>query len=168
MIKSIRGWAGQMALAAAMSAFAVLSTAAHPAMAGDNPFSGYAGRWVGGGTITTKDGKSESLKCRVTYFTEGASGVRQTIRCASSSYKFEVRSSVTSSGGKLAGDWTEETRSVSGVLSGSMSGSNIRLRVSGENFSAGMTVSLSGGSQSVVISPQGLDVTSISMGLHKG
>ena len=157
-----------MALAAAGLLLSAAPRMATPALAGDNPFASFAGRWVGDGVIKASNGSTESMKCRVTYFTDGADGLRQNIRCASASYRFEVRSTVTHSGGRLSGTWIEETRKLNGSLSGNMAGSNLRLSVAGDHFNASMNVNLSGSSQSVVISPEGLDVTSISMGLRKG
>jgi hypothetical protein len=155
-------------LSGALFLLAAIALTPPAAAAAENPFANYAGRWVGDGVIKASDGTTETVKCRVTYFTEGNDGLRQNIRCASASYRFEVKSSVVHTHGRLSGTWYEETRKLNGELSGKMSGQNLSLNVTGDHFNASMSVSLKGSSQSVVISPQGIDVTSISMGLRKG
>jgi hypothetical protein len=67
----------------------------------------------------------------------------------------------------VIGTWQEATRGVSGNLSGRISGPNISASVSGAGFSAGVAVNTSGHSQSVVIRPQGTDITDVSVSLHK-
>ncbi|MEZ5774799.1 MAG: hypothetical protein R3D33_08885 [Hyphomicrobiaceae bacterium] len=152
--------------AAVLAGLALLSATAS---ADDGPFSGYAGRWVGNGSIKMASGASEPIKCRVTYFiSNGGATLQQNIRCASDSYAFEVKSNVQAAGGSLSGTWEETTRSVVGDLSGSLKGRNIRLSVSAPNFSASMSVEMSGSGQSVVISPKGIDVTRVSIGLRRG
>jgi len=145
---------------------AILSAA--PAMA-DGPFAGYAGRWVGNGSVTYDDGKTEALKCRVTYFVvDGGSGLQQNIRCASASYKFEVRSDIDYAGGKVSGSWVEMVNNASGNVSGTASDNLIRASVKSDKLDATMSVRLSGSSQSVNISPKGLGVKTVSISLKKG
>ena len=68
---------------------------ASPGYAQSGPFSGMAGSWSGSGTITTSAG-SERLRCRVRYVvTSGGATLQQDLRCASDSYRFDVRSDVT-------------------------------------------------------------------------
>jgi hypothetical protein len=148
-------------------AVAALLTAS-PAAA-DGPFGGYAGRWVGNGSVTYDDGKTESIKCRVTYFVvDGGSGLQQNIRCASASYKFEVRSDIDYAGGKLSGSWVEMVNNASGNVSGTASSNLIRASVKSDKLDATMSVRLSGSSQSVSISPRGLGVKAVSITLRKG
>lgn len=142
--------------------------AASPASA-DGPFAGYAGRWVGSGSVTYDDGKTEAIKCRVTYFVvDGGSGLQQNIRCASASYKFEVRSDIDYAGGKVSGSWVEMVNNASGNVSGTASDNLIRASVKSEKLDATMSVRLSGSSQSVSISPRGLGVRTVSISLRKG
>lgn len=139
-----------------------------PALA-DGPFAGYAGRWVGNGSVTYDDGKTESIKCRVTYFVvDGGTGLQQNIRCASASYKFEVKSDINYAGGKVSGSWIETVNNASGNVSGTASNNLIRASVKSEKLDATMSVSLNGGSQSVNISPKGLGVKAVAISLRKG
>ncbi|MEZ5923981.1 MAG: hypothetical protein R3D57_06305 [Hyphomicrobiaceae bacterium] len=141
---------------------------ASPAMA-DGPFAGYAGRWVGNGSVTYDDGKTEAIKCRVTYFVvDGGSGLQQNIRCASASYKFEVRSDIDYAGGKVSGSWIEMVNNASGNVSGTASDNLIRASVKSDKLDATMSVKLSGASQSVNIAPKGLGVKTVSISLRKG
>lgn len=147
---------------------AALGLGAAPARA-EGPFAGFGGRWVGGGTIKLTDGKSEKITCRVTYFVkDGGSGLQQNIRCASTSYKFEVSTTMKASGGSVAGVWQEKVYSAGGSLRGKAGGGRVNVFATGSKFSAAISVKLSGSSQSVVISPRGIEVSSVSMGLKKG
>jgi hypothetical protein len=131
-------------------------------------FAPLAGNWSGAGTISTSSGGSERIRCRARYVVgEGGRAFQQALTCASDSYKFEISSTVQAQGGTVTGTWSEATRGVSGNLSGRISGPNISARVEAAGFSAGVAVNTSGHSQSVVIRPQGTDVTDVSVSLHK-
>src|SRR5262245_51165442 len=80
-------------LAAALQTVALVL----PALAQEaSPFVKLAGRWLGEGRLGFTGGKTESVKCRVTYFvTDEARQVRQTIRCATEGDTVEVQSTVT-------------------------------------------------------------------------
>jgi hypothetical protein len=158
---------------AAIAAIAAMATSALPgaerAAAADADFKTYAGRWVGSGTIKLAGGTSESLKCRATYFVvSGGSGLEQNIRCASASYKLEVRSAMQQSGGAISGSWQETQYNTSGSLSGKATASGLKLSVSSDKFSASMSVTLNGSSQTVSIVPKGIDISSVTIGLKKG
>ena len=44
--------------------------------------------------------------------------LKQTLRCASDSYKFDLSSDVTSHGDHITGNWSETNRNISGSLLG--------------------------------------------------
>lgn len=134
------------------------------------PFSGLAGYWSGGGTITLTNGSTERIRCRATYAVNATgSALNQTLRCASDSYKLDISSNVVSEGGAVSGSWGEATRNVSGTVSGRASGALIQANVAGAGFSARLDVHTSGSRQSVTIRPQGgTDVAAVSVTLHKG
>jgi hypothetical protein len=162
------GSVGRRGVAAVVSTVFGAWLAIAPAAA-DGPFAGYAGRWVGNGSVTYDDGKTEAIKCRVTYFVvDGGSGLQQNIRCASASYKFEVRSDIDYAGGKVSGSWVEMVNNASGNVSGTASNNLIKASVKSEKLDATMSVSLNGGSQSVNISPKGLGVKAVAINLRKG
>ena len=63
--------------------------------------SQFAGNWTGEGTVKMSAG-NERIRCKVHYdvASDGAS-LEQTLKCASASYKLEVRSKVAATGSKL-------------------------------------------------------------------
>jgi hypothetical protein len=133
------------------------------------PFDGLAGSWSGGGTIKMATGASERIRCRVTYAVSGGgSSVRQDLRCASDSYRFNLTASVASSGSSISGTWSETTRGVGGRISGTARGGRITALAEGSSFSANLTVTTSGNTQSVSIRSPGSEVREVSMSLRKG
>jgi hypothetical protein len=149
----------------ALVALPLVVTAAH-GQAG--PFHGLAGSWSGTGTITTSAG-TERLRCRVRYaIGEGGAVLQQELRCASDSYRFDVSSTVSSRGAGISGTWTETNRNVSGNVSGTARPGLIQARVDGVGFTAGLSISTSGSSQSVQIRPSGGDIQAVAVTLHRG
>ncbi len=161
---------GRGALVAGLAAFAALAAIPQDSAAAEVDFKTYAGRWVGNGTIKLTDGGTENIKCKATYFVvSGGKGLEQNIRCASASYSFEVRSAMEQGGGgSLSGTWKETKNSAGGSLSGKATTSGLRLSVTGDKFSASMSVTLNGSAQTVSIVPQGIDISSVTIGLRKG
>jgi hypothetical protein len=126
------------------------------------------GYWSGNGSVVLSNGNTERVKCSVIYkVTEGGSQIRQTMRCASADYKIDALAELRVKGEKVSGSWEEKTYSATGAVSGKFSENNFVLSIQGANFSAAMNVSLSDCKQSISISPQGLEVTRISIGLGK-
>jgi hypothetical protein len=134
------------------------------------PFSGLAGRWSGAGSITMANGASEPIRCRATNSVNATGdAIRQTLRCASQSYRLDISSNVVSAGGSLSGKWAEATRGVSGSVTGRASGGGISANIMGANFAASLTVRNQGDRQSVTIRPSaGTDVAAVSIALRKG
>ncbi len=127
-----------------------------------------AGRWSGWGSVKLTNGATEQVKCVATYFLKDTgSGLDQNLRCASSSYKIDAKANYVVSGSSVSGTWEERTHSAKGAVAGSFANDSFRLTVQGETFSANMTMTSSKCKQSISITPQGLDVRSISVGLRK-
>lgn len=123
------------------------------------PFSGMSGVWSGKGTIALEGGAKEAIRCRATYSVRNdGNALQQTLRCASDSYKIELSSNVVASGGKLTGTWSEATRNVSGDVQGTTSGGRFQVVVSAGTFSADLSLTTQGNSQSVVIRSSGSDL----------
>src|ERR1700723_3097270 len=77
-------------------------------------FSRFAGDWSGEGTVKTSAG-IERIRCKAHYDVASAgTSLEQTLRCASDSYKLEVRSKVAATGARFAGKWNEVTRDTIG------------------------------------------------------
>lgn len=115
---------------------------AHPGSAQEAaPFVRLAGRWLGEGRLGFAGGKTELVKCRVTYFvTEAGRQVRQTIRCATENDTVEVQSLVTSTGGTLSGTWKELSRDWSGELTGSVTPGGFKVAIKGSELNANMDI----------------------------
>jgi hypothetical protein len=102
----------------------------------------------------------------VIYKTE-AGQIRQTMRCASPDYAINALADLHVRGGQVSGTWEERTYSAKGAVTGRFGGENFALSIQGANFSAAMSVTLSNCKQSLNITPQGLDVTRVSISLAK-
>ncbi|WP_291861737.1 hypothetical protein [Bradyrhizobium sp.] len=128
-------------------------------------FTGMAGNWSGGGTITLDDGSSERIRCRATYAVRvDGNGLNQTLTCASDSYKFNLASNVIAQGKSLSGTWSEATRNVSGNLEGRGSAGSFQVVASAATFTANIALTTRGNKQTVVIRSEGaFRVTSISL-----
>ncbi|MDX7953322.1 hypothetical protein P7D22_19340 [Lichenihabitans sp. Uapishka_5] len=134
----------------------------------DSPFSSLAGSWSGNGTISMNDGHNERIRCKAQYEV-APSGIimHQNLRCASDSYKFEVKSSLQADGSQILGSWTETTRQVTGNVTGTIQGGTIATSVKGTGFTATLGVQTKGNSQSVSIVPTGTDIQSVKIDLKR-
>jgi hypothetical protein len=116
------------------------------------PFSGLAGVWSGGGTVTLDDGSTERIRCRATYAVGGGgNGLQQTLTCASDSYKFNLTSNVTAQGSAISGSWSETSRNINGAIEGRASGGTIQVVANAPGFSANISLTTRGNKQSVTI-----------------
>jgi hypothetical protein len=133
-----------------------------------SPFAAMAGSWSGGGMLNMSDGSQEPLRCRASYDVAGTGAeLHLNLRCASASYNFDLASDVQYRGGEISGDWTEASRNASGTISGRASGGHIEAAASGQNFSAGLSLTTRGSRQTVSIRPQGTNVTAVSLALDR-
>jgi len=140
--------------AAALVAIWVLSASASQAQSG--PFAGFNGAWSGNGTVALSDGTTERIRCRADYKVDGSGlGLKQTLRCASDSYRFDLSSDVTSQGNRISGYWSEASRNVNGSLQGTAGGGQIDVFVEAAGFAASLTLRTNGSRQTVQISSKG-------------
>lgn len=158
------------------SALALISTLAlaatltleRPTPARAEPLDSLGGYWTGGGQVALNNGKTERVKCAVTYKVgENGGQIRQNMRCASSDYTINASADLRVNGANVTGSWEEKTYSATGEVSGKYSGTTFALNIKGANFTAAMNVNTTGCKQNINIAPQGLDVTRISIGLAK-
>jgi hypothetical protein len=140
-----------------------------PGLAQDAPFSDLEGSWIGSGAITTTNGRSEQIRCRAKYFAApSGQSLDQQLRCASDTYRFDVDSGlVRQSNGAIAGEWTETNRKASGSVRARQEGDTIVAKITGPGFTADMTVATRGDDQRVEIIPNGSDVKSVAMDMHR-
>jgi len=151
--------------AAALALWAALA-ATVPAGAG--PIEELSGYWSGGGTVYLKDRATEKVKCAVIYKVEQGGGqIRQTIRCASADYNINAKAELQVVGAQVTGSWEERTYSTAGQVSGRYTGNGFTLSIEGANFTAAMSLGVSGCKQTISIQPKDHDVKRISMSLAK-
>jgi hypothetical protein len=126
------------------------------------------GTWAGNGAVTFSDNSRERIRCRANYKPE-ASGANMTLdlRCASDSYKFELRSNVSYADGKVSGNWSEATRNAAGQLIGSGSGNKVDLRAEGQTFAALLSMVTRGDRQVVSIRSPGSTMSEVAITLNK-
>lgn len=159
------GLIGQAVKAGAVVAALVLSTSASHAQA--RPFAGLDGAWSGSGTVSLSDGSSERLRCKADYKVDSSGlALKQTLRCASDSYKFNLSSDVTSQGDRVSGQWSETNRNIFGSLQGTAGSGKIDVTVEAPGFTASLTLRTNGNKQTVQISSKG-DIRGVSITMVK-
>jgi hypothetical protein len=133
-----------------------------------DPLAELPGRWTGAGSIRLANGSSENLKCVATYFvTGGGAQIAQNLRCASQSYRIDVKVSLAVRGTQVTGSWDERQYAQTGAVSGKMTSNGFNLQIKGAQFTAALQLTSSACKQSISISPQGVDISRISIGLGK-
>jgi hypothetical protein len=136
------------------------------------PFASLEGWWGGIGRLRFKDGKTEDVKCRATYFIEGGGNeLKQTIRCASASGKIEVKGNVRHAEGKLQGEWSELMYNINGVLEGEVTPRGFRVTVKGvegSTLSANMDIIVKDARQMVEIQFFSDTLIGLTLVLNKG
>ena len=145
---------GQAIKGAGVGAALMLSVSVSHAQSG--PFTGFNGSWSGNGTVALSDGQTERIRCKASYNVNSTGlGLKQTLRCASDSYKFDLSSDVTSEGERISGNWNEASRNIFGNLRGTATGGKIDVMVEAPGFTASLTLRTSGNRQTVQISSKG-------------
>lgn len=139
---------------------ALLAASAGFAPAQSQQMSDLIGAFSGRGSIVFVGNKTERIKCNA-YNTGGGDELRLVIRCASTSYKIEIRSKLNRTGSQLRGTWEERTYNAEGQATGRIADGNLSLSVSGGGFQGRMSVSYSRGNQRVRISTEGIDMRSV-------
>lgn len=144
------------------------SLATQALQAAPSPFIELAGTWSGTGQIKLQGGQNEQLTCRA-YYTPKAAGAElgMAIRCASTSYKIELRSSLHYDAGAVSGSWEERTFNANGEVTGRATGGQIHLTFKG-NVTGSMSVTYSGANQNVTISTTGSDLSGVTLRLARG
>jgi hypothetical protein len=155
----------RLGLLAALAALVVLLPAGRTTAEPASPFSTLLGSWGGTGEYQLQDGKTERVKCNA-YYTGGGSQLGMVIRCQSEANKIEIRSKLSSSGGRITGSWEERTYNAEGNASGSATGDRISLQISGA-VNGTMQVSYTPSRQSVSISTQGVALKSVNITLGR-
>ena len=138
---------------AAVTVAAIAAFAANTGANAASPFERLAGSWTGGGRVTFEGGQTERLRCNARYASSGGGNrLDLTIRCASPATSFELRGDLAYQGGRVSGSWQERTLGASGRAGGRANAGSIVMRISG-SASGSMSVALSGGAQTVTVTP---------------
>lgn len=148
---------------------AALLMLATPFQASADPaFAPFSGTWTGTGQIRLDNGASERIKCNA-YYTprDEGTGLGIALRCASTSYKIELRSQLKSQSGRVSGSWEERNFNAAGNVTGQANGGRINLSVVGGGMTGTMNVTASGGTHSVVITTQGTGLRSVNISLTR-
>jgi len=157
---------GQAITAAGVGAALLLSVSVGDAQSG--PFAGFNGSWSGNGTVALSDGASERIRCKATYNVNSTGlGLKQTLRCASDSYKFDLSTDVTSEGNRIHGNWSEASRNLFGNLQGTAGGGQIEVFVEASGFAASVTLRTTGSKQTVQINSKG-EIRAVNITMSKG
>ena len=135
--------------------------------AAESPLAHFGGNWSGSGKIVVSNGSSERIRCRGVY-KPSDSGLALTLRCASDSYKFELASDITYDAGSISGSWNETSRGVTGSIGGKATATHIEASASSVGFTASLTITLRGNSQSVVIRSPGSEISEVSISMARG
>jgi hypothetical protein len=131
-------------------------------------FSYLGGSWSGSGTIALSSGSRERISCRASYSPGGGgTTLRLALRCASDSFKFDLRSDLSAPGGSVSGTWSEVTRNVSGTVTGGGTPEQIIVTARSPTFSAFLTVNTNGNRQNVVITSPGSEMNEVSITLAR-
>jgi hypothetical protein len=152
--------------AAVVGAALLVSVAAGRAQSG--PFMGLGGTWSGSGTVELSDGTTERIRCKADYkVNDTGLNLKQSLRCASDSYKFDLTSDVTSQGERISGNWSEASRNVFGNLQGTAGGGRMEVFVEAAGFAANLLVNTNGKKQTVQISSKG-EIRGVNITMVKG
>ncbi len=134
-----------------------------------SPFEAFLGEWTGGGQVIGSNGDREHIRCRANYDdSKRGEALSQTIVCASPSYRIDIQSYVEASGQNVQGTWREDTRDISGHLTGSIEGGRFVGAVVGPGFSAQVSLRSNGRRQAVTIQPSpGGDIADVRIELER-
>jgi hypothetical protein len=158
----------RMALLAGLGAVLIASTTQAGAQAARSVFTGYAGSWSGGGTISTVSGTVERLRCTAgCRVEEGGATLVQNLNCASDTYRFDLRTRIEAAGSEITGRWVEVTRNAQGAIVGRVSAGRVEGTVTGPGFAAAFWLHERANRQQVLIRVQGGDIAEISAELAR-
>jgi hypothetical protein len=124
-----------------MMRFAVALPLALASLVGAAQADTLSGTWSGSGSFKAKDGKSEAVRCKITYTPQGAA-VAVAAACASASATIRQTGSLTKvSETKYIGDFYNNEYNVSGRVRVTVSGSSQSVSFSSAKGSGSMSLS---------------------------
>lgn len=136
-------------------------------------FEGMEGAWKGDGSIVWTTGETERMRCTAKYEVEREGNrITQNLTCATDSTRLVIKSTITFNpdAGAITGNWSETSYGINGYVSGTASTGSVKALVKSTDnrFNARVNVVTRGNEQTVSILPQGIDVTDVSVTLHRG
>lgn len=149
-------------------ALASLSLLMWPTVAASaSPFNTLDGAWSGSGQVRFEGDRNERLVCRAYYNSkDGGTGLGLAIRCASTSYKIEMRAALKYRGGQVSGTWEERTYNAAGTMKGQAGSGTMHIDFSG-NVSGRMSLDFNRSRQKVSISALGGGAANIHLNLSR-
>lgn len=136
-------------------------------------FAGMEGAWRGEGSMGWNTGETEHVRCQATYKVENEGNtLLQNLTCATDSTRLVVKSEIkyNPDAGAISGNWRETSYGIGGHVTGRASAGNIQAQVkSADNrFSARVNITMSGGGVQIVsIKPVDIEVTEVSVEMHR-
>jgi hypothetical protein len=129
-------------------------------------FDSLAGSWSGSGSMKTKDGPRERVKCKVDYLVKNAGqSVKMNVRCASDAYKMDLNANIDQTGTALSGNWFESQYRQGGKVSGQNANGLIEAKVEGDTITALLTVRTKSNRQTFVMESPGAWISQVSIDL---
>lgn len=154
------------AVAALLISAAAVNAQVHAAR-DQSAFSQLAGSWSGSGQVRFEQGNSEQITCKAYYNSKSeGSDLGLAIRCASRSYKIEMRANLSRQGERITGHWEERTFNAEGAVSGRAAGSNLSLAITGA-VSGTMSVTIGDSGHRVEIKTTGTGLAGVSISLSR-
>ncbi len=154
-----------VALAALAGSLALMGQAAGARAEG--PLPRWAGSWSGNGRVLLDQGKSEQIACRAYYNAKTAGAdLALAIRCASNSYKIEMRATLSQQDGQVTGQWEERTFNAAGAVSGRATETSLDLAIRGA-VSGTMSVTSSDAGQKIEIKTVGSGLSGVTINLAR-
>ena len=161
-------FAAAASVSAAIAPLAALDTPSAPAPPAAWPPAAVLGRWTGEGRLGFREGKFETVKCRVTYIADDDKILKQTVRCATAGANVEVKSSITEASGALSGTWEETVYNLHGDISGLTTPKGFRVQVKSDSLNANMDLIVSDAKQVIEIQFFNSTLLGLSIALTKG
>jgi hypothetical protein len=134
----------------------------------EGPFPQLLGSWSGTGQVRFEKGNSEPITCRAYYNSTGdGADLSLAVRCASSSYKIEMRANLSQYNGRVTGHWEERTFNATGAVNGSASGPKLELAISGA-VTGTMAVTVGETGHRIDLKTTGTGLAGVSINLARG
>jgi len=134
-----------------LTSFFVFLLALWPTVASAGAFDKFSGTWRGTGRFTLKDGRTETVACKIKSTVEvNGTRVYQKVKCKSASRKIKVRISLVANRQAIGGSWSA-SGAVYGYVQGYARGRSMNLQLSGRRISASMKLYTSACSQKMTV-----------------